>query len=121
MKDWNTPDFISASAEELCNIGFISNEHFFTPFRRTICENVSVIEESLKAGQYNVGPLQAGSVESVYGTIYYVYDTKRIGDSEIDNTILDWINEEYKFDKEDESLRSIEWVDRAATPDPPCC
>ena len=98
--NWINQKFLSEVSDTLQKIGFVTNEHIFTPYGKTISENVSLIQESLKNTKEGAGILKGGKIKSPYGTIYYIFDSNKIQEKKIKKAVLDWIKDQYNFDTE---------------------
>jgi hypothetical protein len=103
MHEWLSSDFVTQVGNTLAGLGFVTNEHIFTPYGDTICKNIGEIQKALSS-QGNMVEIQAGSLSSVFGTIYYIFDSEKISPAIIKETVLDWVNSEYRFDEDDDEI-----------------
>lgn len=96
--NWINKEFLTKVAETLHEIGFVTNEHVFTPYGKAISENVSRIQEALEGKNKQIGTLKSGKINSAYGTIYYIVDLNKLSEEKVNNVILKWIEDEYSSD-----------------------
>ena len=96
LGDFMTPEFINLTANALGDVGFVSDEHEFAPYRETINEHVSEIERALQEKGHEF-TLSSGFINHPEaGYAYYIYDYKRFNSSdEAGKAVSAWLDEKY--------------------------
>lgn len=97
LNDFMTPEFIEITGNTLLEIGFVSDEHDFAPYRETLTVHVSEIEKALKNNGYDLN-LSGGFIKHhEAGYAYYIYDSEKFSSiTEADEAVTAWLDEKYK-------------------------
>lgn len=90
-----TPLFIKRTAETLLDIGFVSDEHDFAPYRETISHHMAAIREALRKEGHEFN-LLTGFIKHEATYAYYIYDQDRFSEpSDAKQAISDWLDRKY--------------------------
>lgn len=91
---WLNKDFVLSFVKTINEVGFVSNEHIFTPYRETMYFNLDNIVLYLKNTGITGIYLDKKIVDSEYGLIYCIYDKNKIV-KDVENTVIKWLDEQY--------------------------
>lgn len=96
LKDFLTPEFIERTAKTLLDVGFVSDEHEFAPYRETLNVHVSEIQKSLHEMGYDL-TLSSGYINHPEaGYAYYIYDYNKFDNlNEASEAVSTWLDEKY--------------------------
>jgi len=89
--------FLDKASHALDSDGFVTDEHDFAPYRETIAEYVSQIQEALRQRGRATG-LASGFVRNHpdAGYAYFIYDTARFDDlASAQDAVSRWLSELY--------------------------
>lgn len=95
LREFMTSHFIKRTAETLLEIGFVSDEHDFAPYRETISYHVSAINEELRKEGYKLN-LLTGFLKHEAAYAYYIYDEDRFSEpSDAEHAVSSWLDDKY--------------------------
>ncbi len=97
FSEFMTPEFIERTAKTLSDIGFVSDEHEFAPYRETLSEHVSKIEKALKKEGYDFTLSSGFITHPGAGYAYYIYDYDRFKSTgDAGKAVAAWLDKKYK-------------------------
>lgn len=96
LSDFMTDRFVKDVANTLSELGFVSDEHEFAPYRETMNTHAAEIELALKKAGYEFSLLSGFTMHSDAGYAYYIYDRENFEDpAEAAEAVVRWLDGRY--------------------------
>lgn len=93
LSSFMTTDFIELTAETLLDVGFVSDEHEFAPYRETVVYHSAAINKELRKNGYEFN-LMSGFVKHAATYAYYIYDKDKFKDADAaEQAVMNWLDE----------------------------
>lgn len=93
LEEFLNNEFLEKTAAEIGDLGFLTDEHDFAPYRETLSVHLESIETALKEIGLEVELLPGFVKHKAAGFAYFIYDSSRFEDSaSASEAVLRWLD-----------------------------